>query len=530
MTTHGVVGRGDISDWIAGWARRLPSKPAIRCGEESIGYAELAQRIDRLAAGLRIELGVEQGDRVAFLGLNSPRMIELLFACSRIGAMFVPLNWRLTESELSLIIRDAEPLILVTEQEFRSTAEALRGNAPRFELVDCDDMREIGRSSSARMDSHSGDRAPSTGVSDLPLLLCYTSGTTGKPKGAMLTQGALLWNAINATQMHDLTSADRILTATPMFHVGGLNIQTLPALHAGATVTLHRRFDPEAFFDTVESERTTLIQLVPTQWNALMAHPRWATADLTSLRLAVTGSTLVPSSLSITLRERGLDLIQVYGSTETGPIAVYSGSDEARRIPLSAGRPAIHCDVRIVDDNGLDIGPDQPGEILVRGANIMRGYWRDPATTAEVLRDGWFHTGDIGHFDAEGNVFIDDRKKDLIVSGGENIYPAALEAILLESTDIAEAAVVGRSDPHWGETVVAVVVRRPGSTVTAEDVVNLLRDRVARYKMPRTVMFVDSLPRSGSGKLIKGEIRKMVAAAALKPASATSGLTLVART
>jgi fatty-acyl-CoA synthase len=444
--------------------------------------------------------------------------------------MFVPLNWRLTESELSVIISDAEPLILVAEREFRSTATALRGHPPRFGLVDCDDMREIGQSSSVRRDSYLGDRAPQTGVSDLPLLLCYTSGTTGKPKGAMLTQGALLWNAINATHMHDLTSADRILTATPMFHVGGLNIQTLPALHAGATVTLHRRFDPEAFFDTVESERTTLIQLVPTQWNALIAHPRWATANLSSLRLAVTGSTLVPSSLSVALRARGLDLIQVYGSTETGPIAVYSGADETRRIPFSAGRPAIHCDVRIIDDTGLDIGPDQLGEILVRGANIMRGYWRDPVTTAEVLRDGWFHTGDIGHFDAEGNVFIDDRKKDLIVSGGENIYPAALEAILLESADIAEAAVVGRPDPHWGETVVAIMVRRPGSTVTAEGILAQLRGRVARYKMPRTVLFVDSLPRSGSGKLIKGEIRKMVAAAASEPASAAGELTLAART
>lgn len=510
---HAGMGGRDLSDWISGWARHLPNKAAIRCGDEVITYGDLAGRIGRLAGALRVNLGVGRGDRVAFLGLNSPMMLELLFACSRLGAMLVPLNWRLTESELSVIVADAAPAALVADSAFQAVAEAVRDTSPGLRLVGCEDVLGAGLTSLSALESQRRDGTePRLGGHNSPVLICYTSGTTGKPKGAVLTQGTLFWNAVNSTHMHDLTSADRVLTASPMFHVGGLNIQTLPALHAGATVTLHPRFDVDAFFDAVEFEGTTLIQLVPTQWNALIAHPRWATAKLDSLRLAVTGSTLVPETLTRSLQDRGLDLIQVYGSTETGPITAFSRVVNARLNPGSTGRPAIHCDIRIVDDVGRDLPVGQAGEILVRGENVMTCYWGDPATSAEVLREGWFHTGDIGHFDEDDNLFIDDRKKDIIISGGENIYPAALEAILYECADIVEAAVVGRPDAHWGESAVAVVVRRPGSPVTANDVIALFEGRMARYKVPRAVMFVESLPRSGTGKLLKSEIRKTVAA------------------
>lgn len=526
----GTGGR-DLSDWISGWARHLPDKPAILGCGEAITYAELDRRVARMAEVLRAELGVEKGDRVAFLGLNSPRALELLFACARLGAMLVPLNWRLTEAELSVIIADCTPRLLVAEPAYHAMAEVLRAHAPGMWLVDCADSAAEGWTAlGALMSDLGGGDQPRCGGHDSPLLICYTSGTTGRPKGAVLTQGAMFWNAVNSTHMHDLRSTDKVLTCSPLFHVGGLCIQTIPAFHAGATVTLHPRFDVDTFFDTVEAEATTLIQLVPTQWNALIAHPRWKTANLSSIRLAVTGSTLVPGTLTETLQNRGLDLIQVYGSTETGPIAVYSQPANARLFPTSTGRPAIHCDIRIVDDAGQDVPVGARGEILVRGENVMSGYWGDPQTSAEVLRDGWFHSGDIGHFDESGNMFVDDRKKDLIISGGENIYPAALESILYECADVSEAAVIGRADPHWGEQAIAVVVRRPGSRITGDEILALFDGRAASYKLPKAVIFVDRLPRSGTGKLLKGEIRKMVAADGELAGSPPNGAAFTAQT
>lgn len=532
MANRGAeMGGRDLSDWISGWARHFPGKPAMRCGDEVITYTDLAGRVDRMAGALHAGFGIRKGDRIAFLGLNSPRVLELLFACARLGAMLVPLNWRLTEAELSVIIADCTPALLVAEPAYHTVAEALRGCSPGMRLIDCSDppMAEW-PSLGALEPARDGGGNPWGGNPESPILICYTSGTTGKPKGVVLTQGAMFWNAVNSNHMHDLRSTDRVLTCSPLFHVGGLCIQTIPAFHAGATVTLHPRFDVNAFFDTVETEKTTLIQLVPTQWHALIAHPRWKTADLSSIRLAVTGSTLVPGTLTETLQARGLDLIQVYGSTETGPIAVYSQPANARLFPTSTGRPAIHCDVRIVDDAGHDVPVGARGEILVRGENVMSGYWGDPQTSAEVLRDGWFHSGDIGHFDESGNMFVDDRKKDLIISGGENIYPAALESILYECADISEAAVVGRADPHWGERAVAVVVRQPGSRITGDEILALFDGRAASYKLPKAVIFVDRLPRSGTGKLLKGEIRKMVAADEDEAAPSSYGAAPTAQT
>lgn len=501
---------GALSTWISGWARRLPSKLAIRCDGEVISYAELAKRVDCLAAGLHTALGVGRGDRVAFLGLNSPRMLELLFACSHLGAMLVPLSWRLTGSELSVIVQDAQPRVIAVEEAFLSAVASL-GSVQGPSLVGCDSESEAGGPSLRQLARRTpSEPAPRKGASDLPLLICYTSGTTGKPKGAVLTQGALFWNAVNSTHMHDLTSADRVLTVTPMFHVGGLNIQTLPALHAGATVTLHRKLDPGAFFDTVENEKITLTQLVPTQLNSLMTDPRWATADLSSLRLVVTGSTLVPESLDAAFGARGLNLIQVYGSTETGPIAVYGERDQALRVPKAAGRPAIHCDVRIVDDEDKDVEPGALGEIWIRGPNVMAGYCNRPEETAAALKDGWFHSGDIGHADADGNIFIDGRKTDMIISGGENIYSAELENVLAGCPAIREAAIVGRKDAKWGEVPVAVVVRAEGRSIEAGDVLALFEARLARFKHPRDVVFVDALPRNTIGKIQKHEILRML--------------------
>jgi fatty-acyl-CoA synthase len=312
--------------------------------------------------------------------------------------------------------------------------------------------------------------------------------------------------------MHDLTSADHVLTTLPMFHVGGLNIQTLPALHAGATVTLQARFDVEATLAAIAERRPSLAVLVPAQLAALIGHPAWAETDLSSLRAITTGSSIVPVPLIEAIHARGVPVIQVYGSTETAPIAIYQTPRDAFLSVGSCGKPALHCAARIVDGEGRDVPRGARGEILIRGPNVMSGYWRNPEASAAALRGGWFHTGDIGHVDERGYYFIDERKHDVIISGGENIYPAEVEAILLAEPRIAEAAVVARSDPRWGEVPVAVIVLRAGAAMTAAEVLALFRDRIARFKQPRDVVFAAALPKNALGKVLRYELRRQVAA------------------
>jgi fatty-acyl-CoA synthase len=343
------------------------------------------------------------------------------------------------------------------------------------------------------------------------LLICYTSGSTGKPKGVLLSQDALVWNAANCVDMHQLTQEDRILTTLPLFHVGGLNNLTTPALQAGCTVVLHPKFDADACFDAIERERITLTVLVPAQLDMMMASPRWNTADFSSLRMITTGSTIVPARVTDAVHARGVPLVQIYGSTETCPIAVCIKAKDAMRKPGSTGKAAAHCEMRIVDDAGKDVAPGATGEILVRGPNLMTGYWNAPRETAAALVDGWFHSGDMGHLDAEGYLYVDGRRKEMIISGGENIYPAEIENVLAECPDIAEASVIGRPDERWGEVVVAVVAPKAGRTLTPAAVLQLLEGRIARFKHPKQVVFVGELPKTALGKIRKEDVRQMVA-------------------
>ena len=488
----------DLSHWIEGHARISPDAAAIRFGGEDISYTELARRVARAAAALA-SLGVRRGDAVAFLGLNHPQVLVLLFACARLGAMLVPLNWRLAPREHARVLADCPPRVLFVEPAFAAHAATIDGaiSATALSVLDED---------GARPPASEGDEAS-------PLLLCYTSGSTGTPKGVVLTQRAILWNALNSTHMHDLSSQDRVLTTLPLFHVGGMNIQTTPALHAGASVTLHAKFDPEATFDAIERERITLTVLVPAQLEALMGLPRWRRADLSSLRMITTGSMIVPEAFVRKASERGVPVIQVYGSTETCPIATYLRVGDALRKAGSAGVPALHCEVKVVDADGGEAAPGNDGEILVRGPNVASGYWNAPDETAQTFVDGWYHSGDLGHFDGEGHLHVVARKKDMIISGGENIYPAEVEGVLQECPTIEETCVVGRPDARWGETVVAAVVLKPGCRMTEAEVLALFQGRLARYKQPREVRFLDRLPRSALGKVQKEAVREAVRAA-----------------
>jgi len=465
----------DLSRIVEHWSRHAPSRVALHFGDEEWTYGELWRRVEQAARALE----VAKGDRIAWLGYNHPDMLVLLFAAARRGALLVPLNWRLTPAEHRAILQDCRPRWMFADADFQAAAHAL--GVPMGRLETPAGIETIGSD---------GDE----------LLIVYTSGTTGRPKGAVLAQAALLWNGYNAIHAHDLGQSDHVLSALPMFHVGGLNNQTIPALLAGATVTLHKRFDPGHWLSDVQSRRPSLALLVPATMQAVIAHPDWACTDLSSLRLLMTGSMAVPESLIRAFHERGLPVGQIYGATETSPIAIVLGREDALRKVGSTGRPAAHCEVKLAD-----------AEICVRGPNVMRRYWNDPAASAAVLdAEGWFHSGDLARIDEDGFYWVMGRSKDVIISGGENVYPAELENVLADCPEIAEAAVIGVPDSRWGEAACAVVVRRPGAGLAEQEVLALFKDRLARYKHPRRVLFVESLPKNALGKVQKQELKKRV--------------------
>ena len=501
----------DLSRWITRHADFTPDKTALRYEGRDISYGEFSSIIDALSVALENELDVGRGDRIAVLSLNSPVTLALLFACARLGAMISPLNWRLAGPEHNRMIADCTPKALFVGDGFVENVENSRDEISVAHFIAMDGAVDGWLSIPDLIEKYSGQSAGNKGQPDDALLLCYTSGSTGAPKGVVLTQNALQFNAINSIHMHGLVREDVVLTTLPLFHVGGLNIQTMPALHLGATTILQKQFDPDSTFADLESGDVTLTILVPAQMQAMVGHPRWQGASFNRVRSVTTGSTFVPHSLITKFHDKSLPVLQIYGSTETAPIAVYTTIDDAHRKQGSTGKAAIHCEIRLVDDDGLDVDQGQSGEILVRGPSVMREYWLKPDVTADVLDDeGWFSTGDMGHFDEDGYLYVDDRKKDMIISGGENIYPAELENVLAECNALAEAAVVGRDDEKWGEVAVAVCVLKDGATMTEEEVLSAFEGTLARYKHPKDILFVSQLPRNAMGKVVKDDVRKMV--------------------
>jgi len=487
-----------------------PTRPAIHFEGETWTYARLSREVARLAAVLADPLGVELGDRVALLGQNHPLQIMLLFAVARIGAILVPLNWRLAPPEHAYILNNAEPKVLIAEHAFVASVGTIRDDIRPAHFVTMG-AAQAGWQALDDLLQTRGEATPATASApEREVLLAYTSGTTGRPKGALLTQDNIFHNAVNSIVAHDMTSRDRILTMLPLFHLGGLNIQTVPGLHAGAEIWLHRAFDPKAVLDAIAAERITLTLMVPSVLRACLAHPSWRGADLSSLRMVTSGSSIVPAPLIEGFHARGLPVTQVYGGTETGPVATFLRPEHAMDQVGSCGRPAIWSDIRVVDDKGRDLPSGSHGELFVRGPMVIRRYWRNEAATSEAFDGDWFRTGDIGHYDSNGFLWIVDRKKDVITSGGENIYPAELEIVLEGSPDLTESVVVGRPDDRWGEVPVAVVVRRKQSGIDRAGVLALFEGRLGHFKHPKDVLFVGELPRTALGKVQKDRLRDLV--------------------
>jgi len=470
-----------------------PDALAVRFAGRDVSYAKLACRTERAAARLWHEWGVRSGDRVAYLGLNHVDQLTLLLALARLGAMLVPLNFRLAPPEWSAVLNDCTPTLLLHDSAWAEPAQALaQQHAIAAHHLD------------SLIARHADGEPPERAEPEAPVLLVYTSGTTGLPKGAVHTQANLLANMAAASQVQGMTPADRVLTILPLFHVGGLCIQTLPALYAGAQVLLHERFDPGAVLQCVASERPTLTLQVPATMRALLAHPQWDSTDWSGLRAVWAGSSTLPDALVQAFLARGVALCNVYGATETGPFSIALGPDHARSHVGSCGWPAPGVQVQ------LGQVKDGVGELLLRAPNVVRHYWPDrPALDAS----GWFHSGDLARQAEDGSYTVVGRAKDMIISGGENIYPAEVEQCLAEHPALAECAVIGMVDERWGEVVVAALVLQPGATVSDDELLSFLAARIARYKLPRRFVRLESLPRTALGKVQKVKLQELMGTA-----------------
>lgn len=508
-----------VGYWVSKRARLHPGRAALVGPDRRWTYRELDERVNRLAHGLANRMGVGRGDRLAILSLNCPEYVEVLLATARLGAVLVPLNFRLTIPELSYQLDDSGARWLVVGPEQQALAGELRGS-----LAACIDLAGEGEGLPASegfipyrelLAGEPGVEENPEGPVDqgpvgfnTPFIICYTSGTTGKPKGAVLTHGNLFWNALNDIMAIDLTSRDVTLTLLPLFHVGGIGLFTLPTLLAGGTVVLPRRFDPREALELIARERVTVVFGVPTIHQRFLEAPGWAQADLSSVRMFYSGGAPCPVEVIEAFHRRGVPFGQGYGLTETSPTVYMLDRDDFQRKAGSVGKPALFCEARVVDENGAEVPPGQVGEIVVRGPNVFREYWNLPDATAQSIKDGWFHTGDLGRQDEEGYVYIVGRIKDMIISGGENIYPLEVEQVLQSHPAVAEVAVFGVPDPRWGEVPRAAVVLRPGQKVSMEELLAYCEGKLARYKIPKEVVFLTELPRSASGKVLKHELAR----------------------
>jgi fatty-acyl-CoA synthase len=501
------VRNGGVGSWTHRRRVKSEGRPALVDGDRTVTYDELAERVDRLANALA-DRGVGAGDRVAYLGENHPAFLETLFAAGTLGAVFVPLNTRLAPPELAYALTDCGAVVLVHSAELAEAATvASAGTAVTHRIV-VGDGADGAEALDGALAAASPEHVDSTVGLDDPAMILYTSGTTGRPKGALLTHGNITWNCLNVLVDYDVTSDAVALMISPMFHVASLTMGVLPTLLKGATVVLEARFDPGRVLALIEQHRVTSMSGVPTTYQMLSEHPAWAGADLSSLRTLTCGGSAVPLRVIDAYERRGLAFTGGYGMTETAPGATSLQPRYSRSKAGSAGLPHFFTDVRIADPLGTVLPAGGAGEIQVQGPNVVPGYWQRPDATAESFADDvWFRSGDIGHVDADGFLYISDRLKDMIISGGENVYPAEVEQAIMELDAVSGVAVVGVPDPRWGEVPRAYVQLKDGATLDDGAVARHLDGRLARYKIPRTVVVVDELPRTPSGKILKRDLR-----------------------
>jgi fatty-acyl-CoA synthase len=498
-----------VGSWTARRARKTPDRVAIIHDGARVSYAELHDRVTRLTAALRA-LGVRRGDRVAYLGPNHRAFVETMFATWSAGGVFVPLNFRLAPPELAHQLTDSAAGTLVYARPYALAVAGLRAAAAVSRLIALEGAEGDKALDYETLLSSGAQAWADEPVSlDDPCLIMYTSGTTGRAKGALLTHGNITWNAVNVLVDTDLSSDAVALVVAPLFHTAALNMLSLPVLLKGGTLVIEPGFDPSRALELIARHRVSVLFGVPAMYDAMAALPDWPDADLSSVHALLCGGAPVPLATIRSYLDRGLSFIQGYGMTEAAPGVLLLDAAHAEGKAGSAGVPHFFTDVRIVGPELADVPEGERGEIVVAGPNVMRGYWNQPEETAQVIAEGtWLRSGDIASADQDGYVYVADRVKDVIISGGENIYPAEVESALRAHPAIADCGVIGVPDQRWGEVGRAVVVLRRGAVADEADVLGFLDGQIARYKIPKSVRFVAELPRTATGKIAKKLLRE----------------------
>ncbi len=501
----------NVGTWLYKRSLFCPDRPAILFGDRVLTYGEMNRRINRLSHAM-LALGLKKGDRAGLLSRNCPEFLELYFACSKTGIVFVPLNFRLAPPEIAYQIRDSGLKLLFVDLEFEASVKKAetflegtgitcvgwgpegRGDMPRYEDFICG----------------ASDREPPVAEEvdlDTPQMIMYTSGTTGTPKGALLSHKKTLFNTLNAQIYFDLYSKDVMLCVLPLFHSGGLNIMAVPSLYAGARVILSPRFDPGDFLGLVEKHRVTQAMVVPTMVNTLLKETRPEDYDLSSLRSILVGGEPISADLMHEARDRGLPVRQIFGQTETS-IELWVPEEKAREKAGAVGLPVFHGDVRVAHEDQSPVKPGEIGEILVKGPIQMISYWNLPEESRETIKNGWLHTRDLGRIDEDGFVYAVDRMGDMYISGGENVYPAEVEKVLLNHPKIFEAAIIGVPDEKWGRVGHAFIKLKKGETMDPQEMVAYLKERLAAYKIPKSMEVIEEFPKTASGKIKKSKLAR----------------------
>lgn len=491
------------ADWIERWASYYPDKTAVREFEtgRELTYRELDNLARYAALFLQKEFQVSHGDRIAILAENCLEYFVLFSVAQKTGCILVPLNYRLAPAELEYMLNDSDPVLCITEKKFADKLPSFRGNLLELESFTSFIWKKKGREV---------EPVPRGTIrEDDPLFILYTSGTTGYPKGAIYTHKMLFWNSINTGLRLDITSDDHSVSCTPMFHTGGWNVIPTPFLHHGASVTLMRKFDPDQVLELLEKEQASMFMAVPTMLQLMAKSPLFDRVVLKSMRFFVIGGEPMPIPLIELWHRKGIPVRQGYGLTEAGPSITSLHQKDAVRKMGSIGTPNFYLEIRIAKEDGTDAERGEVGELLLRGPVVTPGYWGNEQATREAFSGDWFHTGDLVRMDSEGYLFIVDRKKNMYISGGENVYPVEVEKELLKHPAVEEVAIIGVPDEKWGEVGMAFVVLKKGHQADEGELHQFLIERIAKYKIPKYFRFVPELPRSDTGKIDRKALRQL---------------------
>ncbi len=496
----------NIGDFLTRRSILSPDREGLVCEGVRRTYKELNSRANRLANAMKA-LGVGYGDRVSMLALNEPEYYDMYFGLGKIGAILVPVNYRLAGPEIQYVLSDCETKVFVFGKEYMETVDSIRNDIPAKELIAISDDPPQWTKSYESMIGNASDEEPEImGGDEDTLTILYTSGTTGRPKGAELTHSYYLWSSVNLQSTLGPNVGDTTLIALPLFHIGAL--AGLPYfVHGGGKAIFLRSLDPQRFLELLQEEKVSGFGSVPALLDFLKLVPNFDKYDWSSVKVILVYAAPVPVTLIKEYEAAGIEVRQLYGLTECNTGTVLDSENALSRAG-SCGKPFFHTEVRVVDDNGQDVGPEENGEVLLRAPNVMKGYWNRPDDTAAAFKDGWLCTGDIAKIDKDGFLYIMDRKKDMIISGGENIYPAEIEDSLLNNPKVADVAVIGYQHEKWGEAVEAIVVVKEGEELTEGELIEWCQGKIGRFKIPKKVVFSDSIPRTPTGKILKRILRE----------------------